>query len=309
MLRRVRKRENHKTSEYWGKEAGTWHVGRGIHWTEHIAVQERLNKKITGDPYKDAVHFFVDFLTLHGMKLPLERCLTLGCGSGDLERSLSVFNFCLRHDAHDIAGEAIQRAREKALEEGLSHIYYDVSDINTLTLPPDAYDAIFGFHSIHHFIKLEHIFSEVRNALKQDGYFMLYEFVGPTKFQWTDKQLAIINNLLRILPEKYRVKKKDGAVKTICRRPFPKEMDIIDPSEAVRSGDILKILQRYFIIKEKKELGGAILHLLLQDIAGNFDCNKAEDTRLLNMLFEVEDTMMELGEIPSDFVIVIAGKK
>jgi len=57
---------------------------------------------------------------------------------------------------------------------------------------------------------------------------------------------------------------------------------------------------------ERKELGGAVIHLLLDGIAGNFDPGKPEDMRLLNVLFDLEDSLMELGEIASDFDVVIA---
>lgn len=299
-----------QTASHWGTEAGTWEIGRGIHWTEHIAVHERLNKKVSGDPLKDAYQCFIDFLKEGGFNFPLTCCLTLGCGAGDLERGISKYNFCLRHDAYDIADGAIKRAEEKAKAEGLTHIVYKVANINEIFLPSNTYDVVFGVSSIHHFEKLEHIFSEVRKALKTGGFFFLNEFVGPTKFQWTDKQLNIVNSLLQILPEKYRVNKRDGGtIKTMYRRPTIEEMDSIDPSEAIRSEDILKVLPVYFEIVDKKDLGGAILPLLLQDIIGNFDYNNLQDMKLLNLLFNIEDTLMEIGEITSDFAVIIARKK
>ncbi len=141
----------------------------------------------------------------------------------------------LRHDAFDIADEAIKRAKEKAEKQGLTHIIYEVMDINNISLGPKTYDVIFGVSAVHHFKELEYIFSEVKKALKPGGFFFLNEYVGPSKFQWTDKQLNVINNLLQILPEKYRLRRKDSIIKTNCRKPTISEMDIIDPSEAVRS--------------------------------------------------------------------------
>ncbi|MEW6584544.1 MAG: class I SAM-dependent methyltransferase [Nitrospirota bacterium] len=299
-----------KTSEYWGKEAGTWVIGRGIHWTEHPAVQRRLNAKVSGSPEKDAYQFFMDFLIAQGGRIPLERCLTLGCGAGDLERGLAKYPFCRQHDAYDIAGGAIERAKEQARAMGLSHISYEVADINTLSLPPNTYDVVFGVSSVHHLKDLEHVYSEVDVTLKPGGYFFLNEFVGPTKFQWTDKQLNIVNKLLQILPDRYRVSKKDSSsLKSEYRRPTIGEMDNIDPSEAIRSEDILKLLPVFFDVVEKKDLGGTILHLLLQDIAGNFDQNNELDMKLLNILFEFEDIYIETGELPSDFTVVIARKR
>lgn len=296
------------TREKWGAEACTWEIGRGIHWTEHKAIQERINKRVSGDVHKDPYKYFIDFLNKKGINLPLARCLTLGCGGGDLERGLSKYNFCLKHDAYDLADDAIKKAGEKAESEGLKHICYDVIDINQISIAPNTYDVIFGVSSVHHFKNLEHIYSENHNALKPGGFFFLNEFVGPTKFQWTDKQLNIVNNLLKILPDKYRFIKKDSILKTECKKPTLKEMDSVDPSEAVRSEDILKLLPEYFKIMEKKDIGGTILHLLLEDIAANFDYGNSKDMRMLNMLFEIEDAFLETDEIGSDFVVVIAKK-
>ena len=304
----IKSAEN-KTKEYWGDEAGTWRIGRGLHWTEHLAVQERINAKASNHPQRDPYLFFIDFLNKRGIKLPLPRCLTLGCGAGDLERGLSQYNFCLQHDAYDIADGAIKRAKEQAQSDGLANILYEVRDLNTISLPQEAYDIVFGVQSVHHFTELEHIFTEVRKTLKPGGFFFLNEFVGSTKFQWTDKQLNIVNSLLQLLPEKYRLNRGNGiTVKKTYKKPSIEEMDSIDPSEAIRSGDILKLLPAYFKIVEKKDLGGTILHLLLQDIAGNFNYNKPHDMKLLKMLFDIEDVFMEIREIQSDFVVIIAQK-
>lgn len=301
---------NDKTKKFWDKESGTWEIGKGIHWTELIAVHERLNRKMSGDTYIDLFLYLINFLKAHGSNVPLQRCLTLGCGAGDFERALSKYKFCLRQDAYDISEGAIEKAKDKAKAEGLSHIFYAVEDINAISLPPQTYDVVFGISSIHHIANLEHVFSEVRKTLKPGGFFILHEFVGPTKFQWTDAQLNIINGALQMLPDKYCVSRKNGVtIKKKHWRPTLNEMDIVDPSEAIRSGDILGVLPNYFDILEKKDLGGTILHLLLDGIAGNFDYDDPKDMKLLRMLFEIEDTFMDIGVIQSDFTLVVAKKK
>lgn len=298
-----------KTKSFWDKEAGTWEVGKGIHWTELIAIHERLNKKMSGDTYIDLYLYVTNFLKERGLELPLQRCLTLGCGAGDFERSLSKHHFCLRHDAYDISEGAIEKAKERASAERLSHIFYEITDINSISLPSGTYDVVFGIHSVHHFSALEHVFSEVRKSLKSGGFFVLQEFIGPNKFQWTEKQLNIINSILAFLPDKYCQNRKDGTtLKKRQWRPTVEEMDSVDPSEAVRSEEILKVLPTYFDVLEKRDLGGSILHLLLDGIAGNFDYDNPKDMRLLKMIFEMEDTFMEIGEIQSDFALVIARK-
>jgi O-antigen biosynthesis protein len=301
---------NCKTKAFWDKEAGTWEIGRGLHWTELIAVHERLNIRISGEQYVDLYLYLNRFMTRMGFELPVEHCLTLGCGAGDFERALSKHGFCRRHTGMDLSGEAIKKAKERAALEGLAQLDYQVTDINRISLPENSYDVVFGIHSVHHFSALEHIFSQTQKALKPGGFFVLYEFVGPNRFQWTDTQLNVINSILQFLPDRYCRSRKDGVtLKKRHWRPTLREMDQIDPSEAIRSEDILKVLPSYFEILERKDLGGTILHLLLDGIAGNFAYENPKDSKLLRLLFEIEDTLMELGEIPSDFVLVFSRKR
>jgi len=299
-------RDLEKVKQYWDQESGTWEIGRGIHWTEHTAVQQRINQMVSGSPHTDPYRHLIAFLKSRGVALPLGRCLTLGCGGGELERGLAKYNLCRRHDAYDISPGSIELAQQTAHEQRLHHIDYQVADINRIAIPPDTYDVVFAVMSAHHFSDLEDIFSQVRRSLKPGGLFFLNEFVGPTKFQWTDRQLEIVNGLLQVLPPAYRMM-KDGQWKTSVQRPTLPEMDAIDPSEAVRSGEILNALSLFFNIAEKKDYGGTILHLLLEGIAFNFNGAPAgSGMRLLQTLFDVEDQLLQLGDITSDFSVIIA---
>jgi SAM-dependent methyltransferase len=161
--------------------------------------------------------------------------------------------------------------------------------------------------SAHHFSELEHIYSQVRTALKPGGFFVLYEYIGPTQFQWTDKQLAIINDLLKILPAKYREYIPfPGQIKQHIQRPTIDGMNSIDPSEAIRSAEIVPLLAQYFNIVERIDYGGTILHMLLQDIVGNFDVRKEEDIAILNLICYLEETLIKKNVLPSDFALIIS---
>jgi SAM-dependent methyltransferase len=294
-----------RVSRHWGKRPALWEAGRGLHWTEQPAVQRRINRKVSGSPVEDPYQYLIRFLKRNGVAMPLRRCLTLGCGRGELERGLAKYDFCRRHDAYDVAERAIESARQAAAAEGLTHVVYRVADINRLSLPSDAYDAVFTVMSAHHFSDLEHVFREVKRALRPDGVFFLNEFIGPTKFQWTDRQLEIVNGLLRVLPPRYRIA-QNQRLKTRVRRPTLFRMYVGDPSEAIRSDQIIATLSRHFQIVEQRDYGGTILNLLLSGIAGNFDSRARRDRKLLRMLFDVEDQMLASGNIASDFSVIIA---
>ncbi len=161
--------------------------------------------------------------------------------------------------------------------------------------------------SAHHFIQLEHIFTQVKKALKPKGLIVLYEFVGPSQFQWTDKQLTMINEILDILPTKYKQNiSMPGQMKDREARPTLEWMNQYDPSEAIRSSDIYPILQNFFDIIEKIDYGGTLLHMLLKDIVGNFNIDREEDMSFLKLLCFIEKTLIREKVISSDFALIIA---
>jgi len=83
-------------------------------------------------------------------------------------------------------------------------------------------------------------------------------------------------------------------------------MAAADPSEAVRSSEILPLLAEYFRVLEIKGYGGAILHELLYDIAGNFCEENRGSLDYLRRLFDTEDQLTASQIIPDDFAVIIA---
>lgn len=82
-----------------------------------------------------------------------------------------------------------------------------------------------------------------------------------------------------------------------------------DPSEAVESANILSLMAKYFDIVEMKEYGGTVLHLLLYEIAHHFLPNDPEADKWLALFFEVEDLLLQTGELPSDHIVAVCKNK
>lgn len=286
---------------------------------------------------------------------PLANCLSLGCGTGHLERTMvqyGVFEHC---DAYDVSEASVRIARELASKAGIDAIDYHVADINTLVLEPARYDAVWVNAAMHHFLELEHILSQIHRTLRPEGLLILNEYVGPNRFQFSQRQKEIGTLCLNLLPRRYRQlpqvtaqgarlsgslagrsrwavqraidKMKDGDLLPALYRKlrsytdgvrhapqyktevlFPSERDVIavDPSEGIRSSDIILLLNQHFSVVEKKDVGLNILQFLLADIAGNFADENPESQSLLRMLIAIEDTLLDCREFESDFVYVVA---
>jgi SAM-dependent methyltransferase len=153
------------------------------------------------------------------------------------------------------------------------------------------------------------ILHKVNRSLKPGGYVVVYDFVGPSRFQWTKRQVEIANFLLTILPVARKIEWDGKNLKKRVRCPGRLFMALSDPSEAAGSATILPCLKQIFEVIEIKEIGGTILHLLFSGIAHNFRDENPETREWLKLCFEVEDIMMKTKEISSDFVLAVGKPK
>ena len=138
---------------------------------------------------------------------------------------------------------------------------------------------------------------------------MAQEYVGPNRFQWTDKQIIIIDRVLKCLPERLRTDPETGNVKDKIERPTIPYMMNTDPSEAVRSSEIIPILKNHFDIRVLKYFGGAIFHPLFDHIMANFDHNKDCEEALIKMILLLERVMVEEKALGEDYAIIVAEKR
>ncbi|MBU0579475.1 class I SAM-dependent methyltransferase, partial [Patescibacteria group bacterium] len=237
------------------------------------------------------------------------RCLSLGCGIGNLERHLLSLGFFRSFDAIDISKGALRQAKKNASEVGIK-VNYKIGDLNSIRLPSNEYDVMFANMSLHHVKNLESLFNKIEKCLVKDGLFIINEYIGPDQFQYTKKQIVIINEIIEKLPKIYRKRITDKLIlKPYFMPPSVQYMNDNDPSEAIRSSDILKYSYKYFEVLEKHDYGGTISHMLLQDIAGNFNANNSKDRFALEMIIYIEGILIKEKVISSDFSFLVLRKK
>jgi SAM-dependent methyltransferase len=276
-------------------------------WWDIPAVRERWNLMISGDRNVD-YYEYVDRKYLAGRDSL--RGLSLGCGNGQRELRWAKLGKFSRIDAFDISKEHVEFAIAAAKEKGYDRIVdYRVADVNSIEMREDYYDVVLVEQSLHHFSPLELILQRVNSFLEPDGYLVVNEFVGPPRFQWTNRQMQATNGLLAILPAQYRTRWNSMAVKTFAYKPGLLRMFLSDPSEAIESSHILPLLRKLFDVVEVKGFGGNILHLLFDGIAHHFSSPDAEAQNWLKLCFEIEDQFLASDKCQSDFVIAICRKR
>jgi SAM-dependent methyltransferase len=236
--------------------------------------------------------------------------LSLGCGEGHFDRILNNCGFRFNSfTGVDLSAKSIDRAKEEAEKIPLSpSTRYITADLNAYRPPANSFDFMYFFQSLHHIEALEELLEACARALRPTGILMVNDFVGPSRFQWTNAQLEMANEVLQVLPEELR-RDLSGLglrLKKQVRRRTINEMMTGDPSEAVRSGEIEALLRRWFDIIEEKPWGGTLNNLIFEDIAGNFNSDKGYHRAIIELLIRLENTVVEAGILPSDFKFFMA---
>ncbi len=273
------------SSEFWDREVEfpTHH-----NWLDAPQVRLYANRLIgDGEPM-----WPLDwFQRAYPQRFPLG--LSVGCGSGPLERDVIRRGICDRMEAFDASAVSLNAARLAAADEGvLDRIKYRKEDFETVRLPPRRYDIVFFHQSLHHVSRLERLLRHVVRSLKPGGLLYLDEFVGPSRTYWTERTVAWYRALYKFVPQEARYSEE---------MLMPVQWD--DLSEAVRSGEIVSRVRIGFRIRAFRGYGGNILAVFFPAmIPGKYG------PPVVETLIESERSILAAG-VPSFYALVVAEPK
>ncbi|MEM7481751.1 MAG: class I SAM-dependent methyltransferase [Acidobacteriota bacterium] len=223
-----------------------------------MAVRREVNRQLTGDPDQLFIARFLERLSA-----PAERALSVGCGTGELERGVANLGAARQVEGVDVSAASLAEARRQAEVEGLADrvTYHQASAGDWLgRCAPGSYGLIFFHGSLHHIEDLEVVLAGAARALAGASPGLLYvdEYVGPSRDEWRDEHLAAARRLFERIPKRLR--------RTPAVWP-PIAME--DPTEMVRSSEIPELLRERFEVLEEHPYGGPALLPLVSAIRGS----------------------------------------
>jgi predicted O-methyltransferase YrrM len=225
------------------------------------------------------------------------RAASIACGDGAKELAwikaglVTHFNLFEISETRIAAGAALYAAA--GLSDRVTWLRED--GVAALERRP-AYDLVFWDNALHHMPDTPRAIRASLVGLRPGGVFVMNDFVGPSRFQWSDRELyyasAVRNGLA---PRFLRDPAKAGAVLPMRQsRPSVTQMIASDPSEAADSARILPALRAMLPQPSIWLLGGTIYHLALSDVLGNF--HPMHDMSLLESLLVLDEALIEMGE-------------
>jgi SAM-dependent methyltransferase len=264
-------------------------------WQSPVA-RAAINRRITGDPDLGPEIYFA---RRHGPAIVAPLALSLRASNAKLELALVEAGSCERliglHDEQSRVEYASRRVPEP-LREQVSFQLGTLEDFQA----PEPLGAAVCRSFLHRRADLDAVIDRLAELLAPGGLLFVEDFVGPARFQWTDPQLDAINRLLARLPEELLgdLAATDGRRKRSVQRPDPTAWIASNPNEAVRSDEILALLDARFERVEVCPYGGAIFHQLFSRIMGNF----AGRPELVGVLMEIDALLTDAGALNADYV-------
>jgi SAM-dependent methyltransferase len=202
-------------------------------------------------------------------------------------------------DLYEISDARIEDGERRICAGGLTERvrFHKASALEEGQLSTE-YDLVYWNNALHHMFDAERAVSWSRERLQQGGLFFMDDFVGPTRFQWTNRNLSYASCVRRSLPRNYLINPHDPTtvLRVEMKRPDPIRLAAADPTEAADSASILPAIQKHFPDARVILTGGAIYHLALADVLAHFDENNALDRALLTSLLLLDEALTALGE-------------
>jgi len=260
-------------------------------------VRRAINQAVSGSP---DVWPMVWLQGLLGSER-LSRCVVLGCGDGPLERDLVRKGLAEQVLGIDLSRGALEQARELAQDlaqaEGIEGLEYLRADLNRLQLDPASFDAAFFHQALHHVEALEDCLRTVRDSLVDDGLFYLDEYVGPSRSEWRRALLSEAEEVFQSLPRALR-----------RRSHLQVPVDWRDPTEAIRSSEILPVVRSLFDVVEERPYGGNFLSVIYPHLQLDaLEDGSARDA-LLAEIVEAEHKYLARGA-PSFYTVLVCRKR
>ena len=293
-----------RVSQYWEQQFEKNRTDTSL-WTNNDIVARHIYRLISGGSEEHWLTWFFNHYLEDGVVF--ERSLSVCCGDGAHELGIANTGKVRFIRGFDLSEGAIAQTTatfEKAAIPKGSYAF-EVADANNLQME-DRFDLILSTGALHHVTNLEGLLSKLSSMLGPDGYFVVLEYVGPNRFQWTDTQLSVINGILRQLDPRYL--KENTRIE--LGRPSIDDMRKIDPSEAVRSEDVLRLLPEFFTIEYLRNFNGTVMHQLYPLLDARLtNTNTPDFDSIVRMILLMEDLLIRGNVLPSDFVFAICRNK
>lgn len=204
-------------------------------------------------------------------------------------------------DGYDLSAESLKRFETHEFE-----FFPHVEDVNDITLQANRFDLIVGCHGIHHVYNLGGLFYQAHKSLRNNGLFIVNEWIGPSYLQIPLRNHIVSTLLLLLLfPRPQRRRNHEGRIKGLWLQYSPKAFD---PSEACNSNELLPQLLKYFDAVRMVKYGG-LCYPMFEGLGHKIDEKNWLDNVRIRFVYHLEQLLTKLHVIKPLFITAVMEKR
>jgi SAM-dependent methyltransferase len=228
------------------------------------------------------------------------RAVSIGSGRSVNELDLVERGVLDAVELFDISAGSLAIAAADAERRGIA----DRVTVHQAAFDPDLLGTrptvVMFLDSLHHIEALEGVLGSVAELLGDRGVLVGREYVGPARFAFPDDHLAHAQALYRILDPGLCGPSADLQV------PHPDEVRAVDPTEAVRSDEIVGELRRRFTDVEVCPIGGGLVFPLWFGLDHDTMFDTPTGNEAVAWILDHDARLTDSGELPPYFVYLAA---
>jgi len=292
----TRSQRLHQAAEFWGQHHQADCQDHAF-WLADERIMHWVNRKISGQPQIWPLSWFL--LSLEEHLVPVPHALSIGCGPGNLEREVMRHQSAQRITGIDVSRSSLDLAERCAREAGYSQeITYVLSDAESwlrTRIQERSLDLVFFHASLHHIESLESVLELCAQKLCHGTPGLLYldEYIGPSRDEWTPGHLGYSTALFERVPVEFR--QSSTLVPPVAFE---------DPTEMIRSSEIISVLKSYFQVVEYKPYFGNVVMPLVSGIRpSGLDDPRVE--AIVTEAMELEDFLISQQMIDPMYAVII----
>ncbi|MBN2793027.1 methyltransferase domain-containing protein [Trichloromonas sp.] len=298
-----------KIGNHWTAQRKVTRPARTRWWESPLVVQH-YNAQICGYDISGTSQGIVSAIRQRcGSRLPFKHGISVGGSNGWKERILInegiVEHFTVTEYSEELINEGIDLSEQQKLK---NKIDFYLGDAFEKYSDPSSFDFVYWDNSLHHMFDVNSAVSWSRHVLNSNGIFVMNDFVGPNRMQYSDRSIKYASLGRAFLPKKYLSDpyNEGSYLDREIKRCNPIALAVSDPSECADSGRIIDAVKEHFPDASITFTGGTIYNSSLNDILANFDEENETDRCILLLLLQLDKECAFSGE--SHYAFAMAEK-
>jgi SAM-dependent methyltransferase len=254
--------------------------------------------------------FFVKYLLEAAARTGNAQPKFLSVGSGNCDTEVRVAVALKLAGLTDFSIECLElspmmlaRARDDASAQGvLQHFIFSEVDFNQWR-PTHAYDGVMANQSLHHVLRLEHLFDAIKDALAPAGLFITSDIIGRNGHMRWPESLKVLQQFWQELPNSYRYN-----TRLQRHEKRYKNWDCSSEGfEGIRAQDILPELMKRFNFRLFIAASSVVDNFIDRSFGGHFDINNPRDLDFIDRVHAYDEQALASGELtPTRLVAVMS---